>query len=37
MKLTKDQLEETKNQQERSFNIKRITSPGFEKILRSAN
>ena len=31
MKLTKDQLEEIRNQQEQSFNTKRVTSPGLEK------
>ena len=36
MKLTKEQLEEIKNQQSQSNQTKRVTSPELEKILYEA-
>ena len=36
MKLTKEQLEEIKNQQAQSNQTKRVTSPELEKILYEA-
>ena len=36
MKLTKDQIEEIKNQQEQNFSTKRVTVSDLEKILYEA-
>ena len=33
MKLTKDQINEIKSQQDQSFSTKRVTAPELEKIL----